>query len=75
MSFYSLLLLHALCLEVLNVFFGRSVFSHVYSIPHDTDVKERRESLRLMCEIFFTLVPRPVGLFCLEDGEISKRFV
>ena len=65
-----------------GVFFGRSV-SHVYCDTHDTDLKERRESLKetfcgffLFEDFFFTRVPLAfLSSFFLKDGEISKRSV
>ena len=65
-----------------GVFFGRSV-SHVYCDTHDTDLKERRESLKetfcgffLFEDFFFTRVPPAfLSSFFLKDGEISKRSV
>jgi hypothetical protein len=39
-------------------------------------LKERGESLKTyVFEIFFLLVPSVFFVFCLKDGEISKRFV
>ena len=50
--------------------------SRTYTLYHTTQMWRKEGSLWDLCvRFFFTLVPRPVGLFCLEDGEISKRFV
>ncbi len=45
---------------------------------HNTDLKERRESLKeTFCGFldFFFLVPPAFFVLRLKDGEISKRFV